>query len=91
MAKNCHKMATYELYFPSFFLTNLKIKGNDKNCDLCCSFDPIKILSRWALQNESQNLSFVKSINEVANKWPEILLINGHCAFRFETEFSTTT
>ena len=38
MAKNGRKMAIYELYISSFFLTKLKIKGKENNCDLCCSF-----------------------------------------------------
>jgi hypothetical protein len=37
-------------------------------------FDPIKILTCWGLQNNNQNLSFVKAINEVGKKWPEILI-----------------
>ena len=37
MAKNGYKVAIYELYISSFFLTKLKIKGKEKNCDLCCS------------------------------------------------------
>ena len=31
-------------------------------------FDPIKILVGWAHQNDSQNLSFVKTINLVGRK-----------------------
>ena len=38
------------------------------------AFDPNKILTCWAHQNDSQNLSFVKAINEVGKKWPEILV-----------------
>ena len=38
MARNGHKMAIYESYFFIFFITKLEIKGNEKNCDLCCSF-----------------------------------------------------
>jgi hypothetical protein len=41
------------------------------------AFDPIKILTCWALQNDSQNLSFVKAINAISKemarnliKWP---------------------
>ena len=32
------------------------------------AFDPIKILTCWAIQNDRQNLSFVKAINEVGEK-----------------------
>ena len=31
-------------------------------------FDPIKILTCWVLQNDRQNVSFVKSINVVDKK-----------------------
>ena len=37
MAKNGYKVAIYELDISSFFLTKLKKKGKEKNCDLCCS------------------------------------------------------
>ena len=33
MAKNGLKRAIYELYISSFFLTKLKIKGKENNCD----------------------------------------------------------
>ena len=32
------------------------------------AFDPIKILTCWALQNDCQNFSFVKTINSVDKK-----------------------
>ena len=32
------------------------------------AFDPIKILTCWALQNDSQKLSFVTAIYEVGEK-----------------------
>ena len=38
------------------------------------AFDPIKILTCWALQNDCQNLSFVKATNVVGKKCPEILV-----------------
>ena len=38
------------------------------------AFDPIKILTCWALQNDRQNLSFVKATNGVGKKGPEILV-----------------
>ena len=38
------------------------------------AFDPIKILTCWALQNDYQILSFVKAINVDGKKWPEILV-----------------
>ena len=53
------------------------------------AFDPIKILPCWALQNDRQNLSFVKAINVAGKK----MVRNTHkmanyylCAFRIETE-----
>ena len=36
------------------------------------AFDPIKFLTCWALKNDRQNLSFVKAINVVGEKRPEI-------------------
>ena len=39
------------------------------------AFDPNKILTCWAHQNDSQNLIFVKAINEAGKKkWPDILV-----------------
>ena len=38
------------------------------------AFDPIKILTCRALQNDCQNLGFVKAINVVDKKWPELLV-----------------
>ena len=38
------------------------------------AFDPNIILTYWALQNDCQNLSFVKAIKVVGKKWPEILV-----------------
>ena len=38
------------------------------------AFDPIKILTCWALQNDGQNLSFVKTINSVVKKWLEVFV-----------------
>ena len=61
-------MAIYESYFFLLFLTKLKIKGNEKKCDICVVFNPIKILIGWAHQNDRQNLSFLKAINVVGNK-----------------------
>jgi hypothetical protein len=47
--------------FPVFFLTKLKIKGEEKIVIYVVALDPIKILTRWALQNDrKKNLSFVK-------------------------------
>ena len=53
--------------FPVFFLQNLK-KGNKDFLSYVEAFDPIKILTCWALQNDHQNLIFVKSINRVVKK-----------------------
>ena len=38
------------------------------------AFDPIKIMTCWAPQNDCQNLSFVKATNVVDKKWLEILV-----------------
>jgi hypothetical protein len=55
-------------------------------------FDKIGILISWARQNDRQNLSFMRDINEVAEK----MAVNGFkiaksmgCAFHFESEFTT--
>ena len=55
------------------------------------AFDPIKILTCWALQNVRQNLSFVKATNVAGKK-----MAGNNCKiaisylyhFRFETEFT---
>ena len=55
------------------------------------AFDPIKILTCWVLQNDRQNLSFVKSSNVVSKKMAGNTCKMAKpilCAFRFETEFS---
>ena len=54
------------------------------------AFDPIKILTCWALQNDCQNLSFVKAINVVGEKMVGNtckMAISYLCHFCFETEF----
>ena len=38
------------------------------------TFDPIKIFIDWAHQNDCQNLSFVKAINVVVKKRPEMIV-----------------
>ena len=45
--------------FSVFFLQNCK-KLEAKNVFYVIAFDPINILKNWALQNDRQNLSFVK-------------------------------
>ena len=55
------------------------------------AFDPIKILTCWALQNDRQNLSFVKATNVVGEKMAGNtckMAISYLCHFRFETEFN---
>ena len=55
------------------------------------AFDPIKILTCWALKNDRQNLSFVKATNVVGKKMVGNtckMAISYLCHFRFETEFS---
>ena len=53
-------------------------------------FEPIKIQTRLAPQNDRLNLSFVKDENTVGEKkWPEMIL-NGHylsCPIHFRSEF----
>ena len=56
------------------FFTKLKIKGNKKLCDFVIAFNPNKIFTCWAHQNDSQNLSFVKAVNEDGKKWSEMLV-----------------
>ena len=47
MAKNGSKMAICELWFFSYFSYKIEKKtGNDKNCDLCCSFWTNKDLNK---------------------------------------------
>jgi hypothetical protein len=53
------------------------------------AFNPIKILISWAHQNDCQNLSFVKAINVVGEKRPEIL-VKRLCHFRFRSVFNTS-
>ena len=58
------------------------------------AFDPIKILTCWALQNDCQNLSFVKATNVVGKKMAGNtckMAISYLCHFRFETEFMWQT
>ena len=53
-------------------------------------FDPIKISTCWALQNDRQNLSFVKDTNGVGEKMARNtckMAISYLCHFRFETKF----
>ena len=51
------------------------------------TFDPIKILTCRAFQNDCQNLSFVKAINVVAKNTCK-MAISYLCHFCFETEFT---
>ena len=54
------------------------------------AFDPIKIMTCWALQNDCQNLSFVKATNVVGEKMAGNtckMAMSYLCHFRFETEF----
>ena len=58
------------------------------------TFDPIKILTCLALQNDHQNLSFVKATNVVGEKMAGNtckIAISYLCHFRFETEFNKKT
>ena len=38
------------------------------------NFNPTKILIDWVHQNDSQNLSFVKTTNVFVKKWPEMFV-----------------
>jgi hypothetical protein len=51
--------------FIQFCKKKLEVK---KNVFYVVAFDPIKIFLSWALQNDCQNLSFVKPINVVGKK-----------------------
>ena len=54
------------------------------------AFDPNKILTCWAHQNDSQNLNFVKAIKEVGKKMARNtrkMANSWLCHFHFETEF----
>ena len=54
--------------FPGFSLQNCKKSKARKNLFYVVDFDPIKIFISWAIQNDLQNLSFVKAINVVGKK-----------------------
>ena len=58
-------MAIYELVF---FLQIWKQKKMKRIVIYAVAFDPIKILTCWVLQNDCQNLTFVKAINVVGKK-----------------------
>ena len=67
MAENGHKMAIYVLYISSFF--SYKIENKRRTIVIyVVAFDPINILTCWVLQNDRQNLSFVKATNVVGEK-----------------------
>ena len=54
------------------------------------AFDVINILTCWAIQNDHQNLSFVKATNVVDKKTAGNtckMAVSYLCHFRFETEF----
>ena len=55
------------------------------------ALDTIQILTCWVLQNDRQNLSFVKATNVVGKKMAGNtckMAISYLCHFRFETEFT---
>ena len=60
--------------FSAFVLQNGKNTEMKPFVFFVIAFDPIKILTCWALQNDRQNLSFVKATNVVGEKRPEILV-----------------
>ena len=54
--------------FSFFFLQNGKNGNKNKIVIYVIAFDPIKIYTDWAHQNDGQNLSFVKYIYVVGGK-----------------------
>ena len=68
MAINGRKMAYMICKFSFFFLTKLKNGNKNKIVIHVIAFDPIKIYTDWAHQNDCQSLSFVKYINVVGEK-----------------------
>ena len=54
--------------FSFFFLTKLKNGNKNKIVIYAIAFDLIEIYTDWALQNDRQNLSFVKYIGVVGEK-----------------------
>ena len=78
--------------FQVFFLQNCKKLEAKKNVIYVIAFDPIKIWMIWVLQNDSQNLSFVKDINVVGKKMTRYgckMTISKSCIFFNRTDFST--
>ena len=74
----------------TFFLQNCK-KLEAINVFYVVAFDPIKILTCMALQNDCQNLSFVKAINVVGKKMARNTRKMANfklCHFHFKTEFN---
>ena len=62
-----------------------------KKCFSIVAFDPIKISLDWALQNDRQNLSFVKDEHTYGKKMARntCKMANSYlCHFHFETEFT---
>ena len=58
------------------------------------AYDPIKILTHYAPQNDRRNLSFVKDINVVGNKLARNtpkMTISKSCIFFNRTDFISTT
>jgi hypothetical protein len=66
------KWAFFKHKFSGFFS---KIeKHTCHNCHLCHRFYPIGIYIHLALQNDCQNLNFVKDICVVGKKWQEMVV-----------------
>ena len=60
--------------FQYFFFTKLQKQEITKIVFYVVAFDPIKILTLKAPQNDLLNLSFVKDFYVVAKKWPEMVI-----------------
>ena len=60
--------------FSVLFLTKLQKTGSKRYVIYVKAFDPIKILISWALQNDRQNLSFVKDIKVLGKEMTEMFV-----------------
>ena len=79
--------------FSIFFLTKLQKTASKRNVIYIIALDLIKIWIIWALQNDCQNLGFVKNINVLGKKMIRNTYKNGQhlgCHFHFETLFRIT-
>ena len=80
-----------ELKFSVFFFQNWKTQLSKTFVIYVLAFDPIKIWTLYASQNDYRNLSFVKDINAVGNKMTRNgcdMTISKSCLFFNRTDFS---